>query len=133
LSIDAVTGQPASNQNQKEFNWAIRSDYGMNYQFLSRQVAPPGTGNAGEAYPVLGSQIAQSASTILACDTVWARSTSGGPNGGGSRSCDPPCFRDPDGNWAGFFPAFCFSQGCTFWYHGGWDPFNTGGTTGGMT
>jgi prepilin-type N-terminal cleavage/methylation domain-containing protein len=122
LSIDAESGTRATTTDQKEFAWAIHSDYGMNYQMLSPQVNFA-AGNPGTAFPVSASAIYSTATMVFATETVWMRTASGAVSGGGSRSCDPPCFRNPDGSYAPPFPLGAVQ----FWYHGGWDPFGVDG------
>jgi hypothetical protein len=94
------------------------SNYAYNFQNLSPQTVIPGMGTYGHPNPQTSSSIASPARTIMMAESVWQRNATGAPINGGSRSADPPCFLDAQGNWLPPFPAG--TQ--TFWWHGGWTP-----------
>jgi prepilin-type N-terminal cleavage/methylation domain-containing protein len=107
-----------TNLHAKEFCYAMRANYGYNYQFLSPECVVPPNGPYGSPYPINESRITSPGATILAVETVWQRNASGKEYGAGSRSADPPSLYDIDGNVAIPYPP-----GTTqFWYHGGWNP-----------
>jgi len=113
----AATELPAPDTNaQREFNLAMKSDFGFNYQYLC-----PLTMSDTDpfiALPTALAGIGKPSETILGVDSLWNRSASGSPYGGGNIFVDPPCRVYADGSDSfpgqGAYPWF-------FWY-GGWAP-----------
>lgn len=72
---------------------SLRSDYGYNYQNLAPIVI---TQNGGHALPRETNEVADVSNTVEFMDTVWNRTTSGVPFGGGNWLVVPPCrFYEP--------------------------------------
>lgn len=130
LSVDPETGAPTTTPEATEWAWSMRANYAYNFQFFSPQVNFTGGGQPGQPFPIKLSRVTSSGQMILAAESIWQRTSAGNPDGGGSRSMDPPCFLyiTPNGGveYAPPFPAGAVQ----FWYHGGWDPTNTTGIGG---
>ncbi|MGI8922837.1 MAG: DUF1559 domain-containing protein [Fimbriimonadales bacterium] len=71
------------------YSASLRSNLGYNFLYLSPLIEDQ-SGN-WSAYPVSGSQIANESLTIAFIDSVWDRSVTGQPYGGGSWVVVPPC------------------------------------------
>ncbi|HRI45169.1 MAG TPA: prepilin-type N-terminal cleavage/methylation domain-containing protein [Fimbriimonadaceae bacterium] len=101
---------------QRDFNLAIKSDYGYNTQYFCVMGA-----YCPELFRASGtneSAVEKKAETILAVNSVWDR-VGGRPVDGGNWGIDPPCRQDQDGTDT--FPAL--PAGCTGrWYWLGWQP-----------
>ena len=107
---------PPTTDPQREFNLALKTDFGYNYQYLC-PIAITASGGF-QALPVPDAKIESPSSTILGIDSVWNRDAQGAPYGGGNMFVDPPCRLYADGSDSfpgqGGYPAF-------YWY-GGWNP-----------
>ncbi len=112
---------PPSTEAQRAFNFAIKSDFGVNIQFFG----PWGYQCPGRASfsPVAVSQarVNKPAESIYAVDSLWSRTASGSPYGGGNYGIDPPCTRDINGK--DLRPADFSTCGGYYWF-GGWAPSN---------
>ncbi|MBX7133193.1 MAG: prepilin-type N-terminal cleavage/methylation domain-containing protein [Fimbriimonadaceae bacterium] len=118
--LPAPTGATAA--AQRDFNLAIKSDYGYNTQMfcvMGANCTPAATNNfkpsgTGE------SLVEKKAETIIYTNSVWDR-VGGRPVNGGNWGVDPPCRYDQDNTDS--FPAL--PAGCTArWWWGGWTPSN---------
>jgi prepilin-type N-terminal cleavage/methylation domain-containing protein len=122
LSIDPVTGLPATNDRDRNFAWAARANAGYNSQYLSPIIISNNPavmgGRLGIARPVNGSKIGDSANMILCTDSIWTRTPTGAPSGGGNWCVDPPCRYYLDGSDSFYFDPDVSS----FWYLGAWAP-----------
>ena len=67
---------------------SLRSDYGYNYQYLA-PVEQTATG--WTAMPKSISEVGQPSNTAMFMDSVWARTSTGTPYGGGNWLVVPPC------------------------------------------
>jgi len=107
---------PPSNAGgkQKDFNLAIKNDFGLNWQLVCPLWAGP-----VEYRPVQESQLNVPAQSILGVDCLWDRDASGTPRAGGNNSVDPPCFNEADGSKA--FPQHAPAGRGWYWF-GGWNP-----------
>ena len=101
---------------QRQFNLALKADFGYNFQYLCPAAADDTTPFI--AMPTAGARIGAPAQTILGVDSVWNRNAGGAPYGGGNLFVDPPCRSYADGSDS--FP----SQGAYAWFfwYGGWTP-----------
>jgi prepilin-type N-terminal cleavage/methylation domain-containing protein/prepilin-type processing-associated H-X9-DG protein len=115
---DRVTVEvaPPDSPAQREFNLAIKADFGYNYQYLC-----PATATDTDpflALPTALARIQKPAESILATDSVWSRDAGGTPYGGGNLFVDPPCRMYADGTDS--FPVqYKYPW---FFYMGGWSP-----------
>lgn len=114
---------PAPNpttQAQRDFNFALKSDYGYNTQYfcvMAANCTPAAPGNF-RPHGSAESAVEKPAETILAINSIWDR-VGGRPVGGGNWGLDPPCRQDTNG--ADSFPPL--PGGCTArWWWGGWNP-----------
>jgi prepilin-type N-terminal cleavage/methylation domain-containing protein/prepilin-type processing-associated H-X9-DG protein len=107
---------PPGTQIQKEFNLALKADFGYNYQYMCPATATDTVPFIG--LPTASAAINAPAETILGLDSIWNRDANGSPYGGGNLFVDPPCRAYADG--ADSFPA----QGPYPWFFwmGGWNP-----------
>lgn len=104
---------PSTRPGQREFNLAVKNDFGMNWQLLSPVWAAP-----YQPKPISAAVLNTPAKSILGVDSLWARDAGGAPYGGGNNSVDPPCLYNPDGSSA--FPS---SPGpISYYWFGGWNP-----------
>jgi prepilin-type N-terminal cleavage/methylation domain-containing protein/prepilin-type processing-associated H-X9-DG protein len=101
---------------QRRLNFAAKSDFGINMQYFSPwgYMCP----NYFSPLSVSQSQVNRPAESIYAIDSVWNRSGSGAPYGGGNYALDAPCiynaqFRDTR-------PGVNACPG--YWWFGGWNP-----------
>lgn len=118
LSLDPRTDQPLpanAPQRDRDFAWATRSNYGINGQYITNFAV---VGGQPVVYAVSGSQIAATAQTVLAVESIWNRTASGQPAGGGNWAVDPPCVFDINGQITTPLPS-----GATgYYWFGGWAP-----------
>lgn len=123
---ERMTDLPAPvNRLQKEFNLAIKSDYGYNTQYLGlmgyncpSDSNPPVT-LYFKAHGTEASAINEPARTIMTVNSIWDRSASGSPKGGGNWGIDPPCRQTTAGvDTLPPLPAGCAGR----WWWGGWNP-----------
>jgi prepilin-type N-terminal cleavage/methylation domain-containing protein/prepilin-type processing-associated H-X9-DG protein len=91
------------------YGW--RSNYGYNFLYLS----PPLLSGSlpGVPTPVSSSSISQAAKMILTTTSIWDRSSSGSPKGGGNWAVNAPCWTSPDGQSYAIPGA---QGGTTFYY-----------------
>lgn len=98
LSLNPENEQPLpanATTREREFAWAVRSNYAINELYVAPMVR---TGGVDAPYSIGGSQIAATSQTLLTVESVWSRSASGQPSGGGSSWADAPCIYDSAGN-----------------------------------
>ncbi len=110
----------AFRQAQLQFNLGLLMDYGYNTQYFCVMGANCATGSVDnfKPIPIGASRISDVAQTIYVINSVWDRTSSGTPFGGGNWGVDPPCRRDSNNNDT-FPPAGdCTSR----WWWGGWNP-----------
>ncbi len=95
-------------------NLGIKSDYAYNTDYFSPMLSggPTGFRTSG----VSMSRVARSANTIFAVNSVWDRSGSGTPKGGGNWGMDAPCRYYTDGSDS--FPT------APAWWWGAWNPLS---------
>lgn len=109
-ATDGVLSDGATIQQEREFNWALRTDLGYNYAFLSPFVGPNGGPLGGAIFqPTTLAGINAPANTLMLADSIWDRSATGAPMGGG--------------NW--FIEAPCWSGATSYYWFGGWQFDNT--------
>lgn len=100
-----------------EFFWSIRSNHGLNFQYICPLANVPGTGGY-KPYPIALSRVASPSQTFFAGDSIWDRNGSGRPIGGGNWVVEPPC------RWYDTSPvsdSFSLPPGATaFYWYGGW-------------
>lgn len=80
---------------QRRYNYAMKSNYGVNAQFLA-----PGGLNCPEDFragSVNGNQAASPAETVLTATSAWDRGPNGAPKDGGIWMIDAPCVLSSDG------------------------------------
>jgi prepilin-type N-terminal cleavage/methylation domain-containing protein/prepilin-type processing-associated H-X9-DG protein len=122
LSLDPVTEVPitASHPNFS-YAWGVRTDIGLNHNFLSPWVQEFPSGYVGSR-PILIAQVHQTAGTILYMDTLWDREAStGAPKGGGNWTVESPCIYGRNStDWLPPQPR------TTFQSYGGWVPNPSG-------
>jgi prepilin-type N-terminal cleavage/methylation domain-containing protein len=115
------TGQPCAPNDRPcaEFFWSIRSNHGLNFQYICPIAFVPGqTPAAYKPYPINLSQVSSPSSTFFAGDSIWDRSSSGAPMGGGNWVIEPPCRYY---NTTPISDSFSLPQGTTtFYWYGGW-------------
>ncbi|MBN9501390.1 MAG: hypothetical protein BGO01_01075 [Armatimonadetes bacterium 55-13] len=119
---DADLINPASvsyGKAQHQLNLALKANYGYNVEYFSVMCYDPSAPNAFRAVPQSMGSPAQPASTIYAINSVWDRTSSGSPRGGGNWALDMPCRRYTDGSDS--LPA---SPTGSRWWFGGWNPSN---------
>ncbi|MBA3726387.1 MAG: prepilin-type N-terminal cleavage/methylation domain-containing protein [Armatimonadetes bacterium] len=92
-------GQPADPSDPSfHYYWMSRANTGLNYDFLSPWITQQVQGGTyvGSTTVNVG-QIAQTAATILYVDSIWDRTASGQPLGGGNWVVEAPCVKDING------------------------------------
>lgn len=100
------------------YNLGLKSDFGVNTQFFCYwgfncpQMLTP--------IPTLASQVAEPAATIFATSSVWDRTSSGAPHGGGNWALDAPCIYYPGNIDARPGRSVCTTN--SWWWFGGWNP-----------
>jgi prepilin-type N-terminal cleavage/methylation domain-containing protein/prepilin-type processing-associated H-X9-DG protein len=97
----------SSPQKQKEWAWGLTADIGYNYMHLSpfsSAHAVDGIGNDVDFKGVSLSDVTKPATCIMFVDSVWDRTATGSPTGGG--------------NWFVEAPSWWYS-GSAYWF-GGW-------------
>ncbi|MBV6458086.1 MAG: hypothetical protein HONBIEJF_01208 [Fimbriimonadaceae bacterium] len=80
---------------QRRYNFAMKSNYGVNSQFL----APGGLNCPADfmAGAVNAAQAAEPAATVLTVTSAWDRGSSGAPKDGGIWMIDSPCVLNQNG------------------------------------
>jgi prepilin-type N-terminal cleavage/methylation domain-containing protein len=110
---------PPTQPEPRKKSWAIRSSYGMNWQFICPMVTYTGQqANDGSPAPISSSQVGAPSSTVAYTESMWDRSASGNPTGGGNWAVDAPCLRDSAGALMQPFPSGIFQ----YWWFGAWNP-----------
>jgi prepilin-type N-terminal cleavage/methylation domain-containing protein len=114
--------RPAYFQQQTDLNYAYKSDWGINWQFVMPLWWDPSSNVNGGLHPYAISQteVAKPGNMIFAIDSVWNRSPSGAPYGGGNIALDPPCIFDLNVPGVDTRPG-AGAFGGYYWY-GGWNP-----------
>src|SRR5262249_30545210 len=106
---------PPTTEPQRRFNYACTSDFGLNVQYYS----PLGANCHGnKTVAISQAQNQKPAGSIYALDSVWSRTATGTPYGGGNYALDPPCRYLTDGTST--FPSVSPCTG-RYWF-GGWNP-----------
>lgn len=108
---------PPGDEAERRLWFAVKSDFGVNYQYLCPAIWDPGRAtHAG--FSVGAWQVACPAETILAVDSVWAADEGGygQPVEGGQFSVDPPCRYRRDGS-----DSFPYPGAQVYWW-GAWVP-----------
>jgi prepilin-type N-terminal cleavage/methylation domain-containing protein len=119
INPDNNAAIPATQPDQRKKVWAIRASYGMNWQFICPMVTYTGqSGSDGSPAPISSSQVGAPSSTIAYTESIWDRSASGNPAGGGNWAVDAPCLRDINGALMQPFPSGIFQ----YWWFGAWNP-----------
>jgi prepilin-type N-terminal cleavage/methylation domain-containing protein len=121
--VDPATLPPQWRQQQTDFNLAIKSDYGYNTQYFSPMGYNCSSPNGllyFKALNISDTQVASPADTILFINSIWDRTASGSPRGGGNWGLDMPCRRYSDNTDS--LPPVAGCQGR--WWWGGWQPQN---------
>ncbi|HEY0868113.1 MAG TPA: prepilin-type N-terminal cleavage/methylation domain-containing protein [Fimbriimonas sp.] len=108
-------------KEQYEFNRAIKADYGYNVEYFSPMGYDPTYPNGFHPAGTSISSPAKPAETILLINSIWDRTSSGAPRGGGNWGVDMPCRRYADGSDS-LPPVPSGSIGR--WWWGGWNPNN---------
>jgi prepilin-type N-terminal cleavage/methylation domain-containing protein len=103
---------------QTLFNYVYKSDMGLNWRSLDMIQWNPATGATAEV-TISSGEIATPGKFIFAIDSVWSRTASGTPYGGGNNAVDEPCFFDQDGTWNIY--GLISGWGGYYWF-GGWNP-----------
>lgn len=109
---------------QRRLNLGVKSDFGVNTQFFGRFgyrcLIGDGTTNRVDfkGYAPQASTVGAPANALYAINSIWNRSSSGAPYGGGNYALDAPCFADANG--ADLRMALPDCQG--YWWFGGWRP-----------
>jgi prepilin-type N-terminal cleavage/methylation domain-containing protein/prepilin-type processing-associated H-X9-DG protein len=108
--------EPPSTPAQREFNLALKADFGYNYQYLCPATVTDTLPFL--ALPIGSARVNAPSETILGLDSIWNRDSGGSPYGGGNLFVDPPCRLYADGTDS--FPG----QGAYPWFFwmGGWTP-----------
>jgi prepilin-type N-terminal cleavage/methylation domain-containing protein/prepilin-type processing-associated H-X9-DG protein len=110
------TARPAYTQAQLLFNLALKADWGVNTQYFNPwgYLCP----EFFHPFASLESMVGQPANTIYAISSVWDRTATGTPHGGGNWALDPPCIYDQTLRDTRPFVSACPG----YWWFGGWNP-----------
>ena len=112
---------PPTTQEQREFNLAVKNDFGYNWQYLCPIVGdsrcPVQFGAPECDWPVKLSDINAPAHMILGVDCLWNRTPTGTPYGGGNDAIDPPCRYYADGS-----DSFPYHGDIYYYWYGAWVP-----------
>jgi len=79
------------------YGW--RSNYGLNFLYLSTPVYGSGGNPNGRPNPQTGSTIGAPANTVYTVTSIWDR-VAGSPKGGGNWAVNAPCIYNPNGSFA---------------------------------
>jgi prepilin-type N-terminal cleavage/methylation domain-containing protein/prepilin-type processing-associated H-X9-DG protein len=118
LPMTVANQQAQYKEAQRQFNLAIKSDYGLNAQYFSMMLADGGTPTNFRAVGTSFGQVEKTAETIYLINSVWDR-VNGQPEGGGNWGLDMPCRWYSDGTDS-LPPSGTFGR----WWWGGWNPNN---------
>lgn len=118
--LDLINPNTVTYKNeQRLFNLAIKANYGYNTEYFSVMGYNPAYPNGFQPGGTEASRVTESAATLLAINTIWDRTSSGAPRGGGNWGLDMPCRYYSDG--ADSLPPV--PPGATGrWWWGGWNP-----------
>ncbi len=95
--IDGYTNQTIGPTHENYwYSVASRANMGYNYEFMSPWVLDTAKQYLGSAPQDSGS-FANHSATIMQVDSVWDRTSSGVPTGGGNWVVEPPCVYDAAG------------------------------------
>jgi len=112
---------PSTRPGQREFNLAVKNDFGLNWQLLCPVwYVPDAKPTTYQPKSLTEAALNAPAKSILGVDSLWNRSAGGAPYGGGNGGVDPPCALNPDGSSA--FPLFPSPPGDSYYWYGGWNP-----------
>lgn len=118
--IDPVTEAPLPSTDQNYwYAVASRSNIGLNYDFMSPWIYNRTTRYIGSA-PINQGRVGQPSATIMQVDTVWDRTASGAPKGGGNWVAEAPCVKDTANNYLD--PVAQYRADGTWYSYGGWSP-----------
>lgn len=108
---------PADYQElQREFNLGMKVDFGVNCQFIHPVSIDQ---NGKDVHHCLSqTNIANVGKTIYSISSIWNRTASGRPYGGGNYELDAPCYFDTNLN--DLRPGMAGNFG--YWWYGGWNP-----------
>jgi len=85
-------------QTQKDYIRMVRSNMGYNYVFFSPWRYGPRVNNKNTSAVINGSEITNTAGTIMFANAIWDRNIrSGAPIGGGNWVVEAPCGQDNSG------------------------------------
>jgi prepilin-type N-terminal cleavage/methylation domain-containing protein/prepilin-type processing-associated H-X9-DG protein len=111
---------PPTNPTQARFNYLAKANFAVNVQYYGPAFAGcPAPQNASWApRSISQAQVNAPAQSIYGVDSIWDRTASGTPTGGGNYAMDPPARRLTDGS-----DTFEPLAGCTgrYWF-GAWNP-----------
>jgi prepilin-type N-terminal cleavage/methylation domain-containing protein len=84
---------------QKQYALGVRSNIGYNFAFFSPWIVQvQATGLYVGAGSINASQVTQPAHTLMFGTSIWNRTASGAPSGGGNWTIQTPCWNDANGN-----------------------------------
>jgi len=84
---------------QKQYALGVRSNMGYNFAFFSPWIVQKqATGYYLGAAGINASQVTQPAHTLMFGTSIWNRTASGTPSGGGNWVVQTPCWNDANGN-----------------------------------
>jgi len=112
LDLDVPT---AWGGKQEAFNLTVKNDFALNWQLVCPVWSAPYA-----PQPVSEANLTVPSSSILGVDSLWDRTATGQPRGGGNNSVDPPCFREADGSKG--LIAWPPPAGRGYYWFGGWNP-----------
>lgn len=104
---------------QQFFNFCDTADWGINSQYFNpTYIDYPNNKFAFVQHAITQTEIVRPAETYMAVSSIWYRTASGAPIGGGNPGVDPPCIYDQNYNDTRYAWANDFGY---HWY-GGWNP-----------
>ena len=112
-----------ASQTQILYAEGVRSNMGYNFAFFSPWIYPqvaPGQYYIGSA-SLSASQVSSPAHTLMYGTSIWNRTASGAPSGGGNWVVQTPCWEDANGAYLQPIATYA-SQGDLASYGSGWDP-----------
>jgi prepilin-type N-terminal cleavage/methylation domain-containing protein/prepilin-type processing-associated H-X9-DG protein len=113
-----ASGLPApTTQAQRDYNRAISTNFGINFQYYGPWVNNGGLRGMGIAQ----ARVSSPANSAYAIESIWDRSASGAPLDGGNWAVEAPCRTDANG--VNTFPT----AGMGIYWQGGWTPSQPNG------
>lgn len=101
--------------DQRALNHGYKCDFGVNGQFIH----PQGwDGSNTHHVPISTTMVYNVSKTIYSISSVWNRTATGRPIGGGNYEVDAPCIYDS--NFQDLRPGMADWPG--YWWFGGWNP-----------